>query len=131
MLLSTIDQLTSTARSAPSDSHRRVAAGPQKGKGAGLHVKLTRSGECMIRGGRPIHTHCRRRSISTARPAPSDSHRRVAAGPQKGKGAGLHVKVNLTRSGECMIRGGRPIHTHSTLSRVGEAGAQRGVKIID
>jgi hypothetical protein len=85
----------------------------------------------MMRGGRPIHTHCRRRSISTARPAPSDSHRRVAAGPQKGKGAGLHVK--LTRSGECMINKGGPAYpyTHSTLSRVGEAGAQRGVKIID
>jgi hypothetical protein len=51
MLLSTIDQLTSTARPAPSDSHRRVAAGPQKGKGAGLHVKLTRSGGVHDEGG--------------------------------------------------------------------------------
>jgi hypothetical protein len=112
MLPSTIEKLISTARPAPSDSHRRVAAGPPKGKGAGLHVILTRSGECVIRGGRPIHPHCRRRSISTARPAPSDSHRRVAAGPPKGKGAGLHVI--LTRSGECVIRGaGLSIHTNA------------------
>jgi hypothetical protein len=71
----------------------------------------------MMRGGRPIHTHCRRRSISTARPAPSDSHRRVAAGPQKGKGAGLHV--NLTRSGGVHDKGGPayPYTQHVVESR--------------
>jgi hypothetical protein len=66
MLPSTIEQLISTARPAPFDSHRRVAAGPPKGKGAGLHVNLTRSGGARDKGGPAypytlsptIHIHC-------------------------------------------------------------------------